>query len=862
METKSSPYFTSIPLYDAYNRNINGLTKNDCTETVLENRQHLLTGSNILWGMPFHLGRNEHENNVLLLKDEPVEFHLPEISHDRYIVFLHTVDFKQSEDGEDGIVQHHMGNPRLGETVAEYELNYSDGTQHTIPIRRRFNISEFKLRWGEDSFECVPHTKPQAFRSNTEEFIRGEKVTHIFGIGAFHTAAPGYGCEMQHWLYAAENPYPEKELISITFIPKDGTVFIFGITGGSVPTNPIRWDAAKRLKLRLPDGVELNEFGDYDDLDIDLGCIVTTFPLRDYDNDNWEKGYNNKPPKMSTKEVLVEYYAHPQANIYIGQNNPRGIQLSSLDDEPCHAEGFSLMKAIKPNIPVKICIYDDKTGLPVSAKLHIHSIDGEYLAPMNRHRFPNPHWFEDYSVDFTNDGHSATYVDGSTVVLLPEGEVFIEVSKGFEIKPVKVRQTICRDTETIDIGLERVLNWRAKGWVSADTHVHFLTPNSALLEGSGEGVNIVNLLASQWGELFTNVGDFDGATTLASQEAGSAGEYLVRVGTENRQHILGHISLLGYEGDMILPLTTGGTDESRLGDPLENSTQDWARQCRRQNGLAILPHFPNPRAEGAAALVMELIDGVEMTSWGAIFAGINPYSLSDWYRYLNCGFMVPAVGGTDKMTAETPVGGVRTYALIKDKPFTYENWKEVVRSGLTFATYGPLLDFHINSHDMGSTVQFGDNGGTVEIDWRISSVTIPVTKAELVFNGELRELKELDPEKMDHSGSWSVKVKESGWFALRVRGKHPDREEIIAAHSSTVSVRVGNKPIFNKLDAMTILDQIEGTTAYVKNLGSKADETKYRQLMENLTAAHRKLHNYLHQNGIFHDHNVVEDHHK
>lgn len=138
METKSSPYFTPIPLYQAYNRNINKITQYDCTEMVLENRQHLLTGSNILWGMPFLLGRNEQENNVLLLKEEPVEFNLPKISHDRFIVFLHSVDSKQSEDGEDGIVQHQMGNPRLGETVAEYTFHYADGTQHTIPIRRRF----------------------------------------------------------------------------------------------------------------------------------------------------------------------------------------------------------------------------------------------------------------------------------------------------------------------------------------------------------------------------------------------------------------------------------------------------------------------------------------------------------------------------------------------------------------------------------------------------------------------------------------------------------------------------------------------------------------------------------------------------
>jgi hypothetical protein len=67
----------------------------------------------------------------------------------------------------------------------------------------------------------------------------------------------------------------------------------------------------------------------------------------------------------------------------------------------------------------------------------------------------------------------------------------------------------------------------------------------------------------------TNVGDFDGKTTWGSKEAGGDGEYLVRVGTENRQHVLGHISLAGYQGQIIAPMTTGGPDESALGDPIE-----------------------------------------------------------------------------------------------------------------------------------------------------------------------------------------------------------------------------------------------------------------------------------------------------
>ena len=64
-----------------------------------------------------------------------------------------------------------------------------------------------------------------------------------------------------------------------------------------------------------------------------------------------------------------------------------------------------------------------------------------------------------------------------------------------------------------------MLDWRERGWVTADTHVHFLSPQTALLEGAAEGVNVVNLLASQWGEMFSNVGDFDGATTSARRSS-------------------------------------------------------------------------------------------------------------------------------------------------------------------------------------------------------------------------------------------------------------------------------------------------------------------------------------------------------
>ena len=208
--------------------------------------------------------------------------------------------------------------------------------------------------------------------------------------------------------------------------------------------------------------------------------------------------------------------------------------------------------------------------------------------------------------------------------------------------------------------------------MTADTHVHVLSPSAALLQGAAEGVNLVNLLASQWGEYMTNAGDFDGRTTLRRRDAGhgqgdndGGDEYLVRVGTENRQQNLGHISVLAYNNQMILPLCSGGPDESALGDPVEVLLMEWAEECRKRDGIVVMPHFPAPRSESAAVITEGLADAVEMCSIISPDGGIDPYSLSDWYRYLNCGYRVPVVGGTDKMLVTMPVGEIRTYARLR-----------------------------------------------------------------------------------------------------------------------------------------------------------------------------------------------------
>jgi hypothetical protein len=286
---------------------------------------------------------------------------------------------------------------------------------------------------------------------------------------------------------------------------------------------------------------------------------------------------------------------------------------------------------------------------------------------------------------------------------------------------------------------------------------------------------------------------------------------------------------------------------------------EWARQCKKQGGLVVLPHFPNPRAEHAASIISGDIDAVEMTSWGNLYGGIDPYSLSDWYRYLNCGYMVAAVGGTDKMTASTAVGTVRTYAKLPERePFTYSAWMDAVRRAETFVTYGPLLEFSVGWKPMGSQIEMTEGGGTVDVTWQAASVTVPMSRVELVVNGEIRESVAVDPGQA--GGSWSVRLDKSAWLALLIRGHYADQPEIIAAHSSPVMVKIEGSPMLAAADAVTILEQIEGALAYLDTVGTQKDARTYKRMRLVLEAAHRSLHNRMHQQGQYHDHTPPTDH--
>jgi len=864
VDSKPSPEFTPVSLTSIYNRNGASFSGDELANERLAGKNLALTGENVVRGIPFHLGGAEG-NNILFLKDDEITLNFDEPITCRYLVLIHTASVKRDTPDEDGITRPARGRTILGDKAADYQLLYEDASADPVAIRRRFAIGEFGKDWGDECFEAVSLTKHIAVPTLSERMSAGQPPGAFFGNSQTRVGGDPAGNQVpvKYWLYALENQKPDQAVTGIRFTPSDDAVLlILGLTVTNLEENPLRWGRRQKALITLPAGVDVGQMdaaGRFAGLSIDLGQIISVSPKLDYDNANWKDGYNNKLPNRTNNQFVVEYCAHPAARFTVASRTNIPFRVS---DAQSADNSVPVVEPVEPaGQDVLVKVVETASGKKVAVKLHIHGEAGEYLPPADRHRIPNPYWFEDYSPAFIHNGiHFCTYVDGETRVKLPLGNVYIEVSKGFEIEPIRKVCNITPDTSEIVIEIEHVLPWREKGWVSADTHVHFLSPQTALLEGAGEGVNVVNLLASQWGELFTNVGDFDGATTIGSKEAGGDGEYLVRVGTENRQHVLGHISLIGYNGRIITPLTTGGPDESALGDEVEVTLSQWAEQCKEQDGIVVLPHFPNPRCEGAAAIVLERIDAVEMTAWGNLYGGIDPYSLSDWYRYLNCGYFVAAVGGTDKMSATTAVGTVRTYAQVKDGDFTFDAWKEAVRAGRTFATYGPLMEFSVEGQPAGSHIELNATGGTVDVEWKIATVTVPCAKVELVVNGETREVVSVSADQREAQGSFSVRVDKSSWIALRVRGGYSDKREIIAAHSSPVMINVEGTEFIAAADAMTILEQIEGAIAFVDTVATKAQANAYKAVKMTLTAAHRELHNRMHNAGVFHDHSPLDEH--
>jgi hypothetical protein len=299
-------------------------------------------------------------------------------------------------------------------------------------------------------------------------------------------------------------------------------------------------------------------------------------------------------------------------------------------------------------------------------------------------------------------------------------------------------------------------------------------------------------------------------------------------------------------------MSASGPEESYLGDPLWRSLAEWADECREREGLAVGVHFPYPTGEVAADIIMGKLDAIELYPANDQFSTLG---FMDWYRYLDCGYRLPVVAGTDKMGAYEAVGANRAYAHLGEAEFNFGSWARAVRSGNTFMSSGPLLLFTVDGHSPGEEIKFGSGGGKLEVEAR-AACFFPIHRVEVVFNGRVVASREQPEGTREMILKEEVQVPGSGWIAARCssrysslgNGQVPGK----VAHTSPVYIVVPGQELFSPPAAAYFLTLIDGAQAWVETLATRPDAERFEKILRLFGDARAELHRRLHQQGIEH----------
>ena len=752
--------------------------------------------------------------------------------------------------GEDVVEQ-------VGQRLADAVFVYEDGTEKGLPLRRRFEVSAPSIIWGHLCFAAETHTRP-APRKLTDPLRNGLQWGYLqyADFDNNYPVGPDGRPLTRVWVAALENPAPEKALKTLRLrSSSEDPLLVCGLTLFQGRENPLRYERLSLYRITLPEAAA--EEAERWKVEVALGIVARVYALADFNPDTWLKapdaglGERATPP-AGGRYLYAEITASPEATLVLsdaktGRRYDFDLGQVAPGKELEARPGAARVEILeKEKVWLHGKVVDAATGRPTPVRLAFRSREGRYIPPYGHRTEINDGWFQDYGADVKLMDTSFAYVDGTFQVELPVGDVYVEMTKGFEYAPVRRKLNIEPGQRELTLEISRHINLRSKGWVTADTHVHFLSPSTAVLEGQAEGLNLISLLAAQWGDLFTNVGDlFHGP--LASKD----GETMVQVSTENRQHLIGHLGMVGGHGAPVYPMSACGPEESYLGGPLWNSLADWADAQRKREGLVVAVHFPYPTAELAADIVLGKIDAVELYPYNEHF---NTLQFLDWYRYLNCGYRLPAVSGTDKMGAFIPVGARRTYAYLGQEEFSFVNWAKAVRNGNTFMTTGPLLLFQADGHPPGEEIALGVGGGTIEVRVEAKSF-VPFHRVEVVFNGRVVAWREEGAGTRELTLQEKVPVSGPGWLAARCASRLTRTTAwriAIAAHTSPIYVRVPGQELFSAPAVAYMLTLIEGTQTWVENLATRPDPERFERVRKTLADARESLHQRLHEHGIGH----------
>ena len=767
---------------------------------------------------------------------------IPVKRHARHVIFAHAL--LETDLWRGG---------QLGEVIATYVVHFVDGPRIATPIRERFEIGNIPLPWGQFPYLSVPDRK---------DYLE-DRYQGAWDFAGFRQTEVTKGVPLGYYLWVWSNPQPERAIASIEIVPEGRNFVLAGITLGHLDEYPLVRSTRVPVKITVADD-SIADLPFRINVDVDRGSATYAYPLPNMPLDQLPpdmKGFG-APANETSSPAYTQIAAIPSATIIVNHDD-KVLGQARWGDlvEAGKVESDALrLEVIDPGKNwVHVTVVDADSGEKIPCRVAFHSPEGVPFAPHGHHApvYSNqPTWNVDIGGDVSLGQIAYAYIDGTCQGWLPRGRVLVDVARGYEYDPIRTWVDIETGQQELKLELKRWIDMNSHGYFSGDTHVHFLSAQGSLTEAQAEDLNVVNLLQSQWGHLFTNTEEFTGGPQISQDK-----ETIVYVSQENRQHMLGHLSLLGLKTP-VMPWASGGPGEAELGGGLDITMSHWADAAHDQGATVILPHLPTPNAESAVLVATGRADAVEMLDF-------LTFEHLEYYRYLNGGYRLPLVGGTDKMTNETPVGLYRTYVQMPpDEEFTYDNWCKALKQGRTFLSGGAMLWFTVEGQPVGSEIKL-NGGGTIEIEALAQSI-FPLHTLQIVSAGQVVA------ETTDENGSRELrlhthlKLERDTWLTARCAGPgytarpHYDhRKRGIMAHTSPIYVTCQDKyAVFDNASAQYMLTLVEGGLSYIRHRSPQhpIEKTTYHHglsdhiayLEEPFNEAVEALHRRMHQFGIAH----------
>jgi hypothetical protein len=700
----------------------------------------------------------------------------------------------------------------VGGVVAEYVFRFREGGEVVAPIRERFETNV--IPHSDDDldlpFRAVPDSGPEVF----------EQWKGPWELAGMRQREAIQGPPRSYYLWVWRNPAPERTIESLELVPGGARSLIAAVTLSHLEEHPFLRQRRRPIGIavnRAPFTPDISELR----LEVDRGVASHVHPLAGHTVSEYLSdpltGWG-APIVCGSERGYVHLAATNSATVSVrwGDELLGSARWGQIVRDRTVKRDRVLIEVLEEGRNwVHVTVVDEDTGKPVPCRVHFQSPHGVPYQPHGHHDHINSDmgtWHVDVGGDVRLGGSPYASIDGRCQGWLPRGEVLVDVARGFEYEPVRRRIRIAPGQRELSLSIRRWTSMAKAGWFSGDSHVHFLSAQGAVMEQRAEDLHVVNLLQSQWGSLFTSIEEFTGLPFRPTEEP-----YVTYVSQENRQHLLGHVVLWGLK-QHLMPWCSDGLSEAELGGPLETTISDWADRCREQGGTVVLAHIPRPSGETAALVATGRGDAVEMIT-------MNEASHSEYYRFLNCGYRLPLVAGTDKMSADVPVGLYRTYAHVGDQEFSYENWCRAVRAGRTFISGGPIIRFSVDGRSIGDSVHL-DGPGTVDLEATAASI-FPISTLQIVQGGKVIASTHDPKGSRLLALSERVRVDQHTWFAARCGGpeyfdslRHRDVwERGIFAHTSPIYVACGGEwSMFDPAVAQYLRTMIEGGLAYVREV--------------------------------------------